>query len=69
MLQASEVGQENGDGTRADFLMPAISGSGFGLSRKPDISGQDSLTPSQYDLYGNFLEFFKRMSPGSERQL
>ena len=44
MLSAGRIGQEKGNGTCADFLMPAISGVsiarsrtyGFGLSRKPE---------------------------------
>ena len=50
VLSADRVGQEKGDRTCADFLMPAISGAstvrsrtyGFGLN--PETSGQDSLS-------------------------
>ena len=55
VLPAIEVGQEKGDDTRADFLVPAASGastvrsrtSGPGLSRKPHVSGRD-FTQKQY---------------------
>jgi hypothetical protein len=55
VLSAARVGYEKGDGTCADFLMPAISGAstvlsrtyGFGLN--PETSGRDSIFPGKYD--------------------
>lgn len=55
VLSVDRIGQEKGDGTCADFLMPAISGAstvrsrtyGFGLN--PGTSGLDFLTPGKYD--------------------
>ncbi len=55
VFQAGKVGQEKGDGTCADFLMPAISGAStvrsrtcsFGLN--PETSGRASLSPVKYD--------------------
>jgi hypothetical protein len=55
MFYVGKVGQENGDGTCVDFLMPAISGAstvrsrtyGFGLNA--ETSGRDSLSPCKYD--------------------
>jgi hypothetical protein len=67
VLSPGKVGQEKGDGTCVDFLMPAISGRqhrsrtyGFGLN--PENSGRDS-PPSQYDLPGNFSIFREDYQP------
>jgi len=55
VLPAGEVGREKGDGTCADFLMPAISGAStvrsrtYGCGLNPETSGQDSLSPGKYD--------------------
>ncbi|MGD0216280.1 MAG: hypothetical protein ABSC45_02060 [Desulfobaccales bacterium] len=63
VLSAGRIGQEKGDGTCGDFLMPAISGAstvrsrnyGFGLN--PETSGRDSLSPGKYDHPRDFSIF------------
>ena len=55
MFYVGKVGQENGDGTCVDFLMPAISGAGtvrsrtYGFGLNAETSGPDSLSLGKYD--------------------
>jgi hypothetical protein len=61
VLQAGGGGKKNGDGTRADFFLPPVSGVSttrfrtrdLRLGQKPHASGLDP-TPSLDDLPGNF---------------
>jgi hypothetical protein len=63
VLPAGEVGQDKGDGTRADLLTPAASdvstdrSSTYSFGLNPETSGRDSLSPGKYDHPRDFSIF------------